>query len=290
MVDEGFLRDFPTAGLSIVVDDASFYYREAFEKVWGLESNGPPEGMEEDDWRSLLELYRISKKFSVGAATLIRPPKVRERDLTLPEWLEQEAQQHEEHMDGVLEILKEHYPDEDWEGALEPRQPSDPRMRRRFFEICLELEAYERFHVPVSQMAKRMLRLVRLMVREQSEFVRTYLSRVAECYIRGMSTELAVMARVVLELALTDAIGVREIADAVGEGKLSLERRIEAAYVKGLLAGPAYAAAGRLRKAGNASAHGRIEDWAGLPADYTSDSVLDDLAAVLRAVQDGRER
>jgi len=297
IINEDYLRDYPLARLSDVLEFAAVDYKDAFEAVWALSQRSAPEGVDEDEWRELIRLYQLATKFAVGASFLIRPPRLQDPDLSTPEWLANEARRHAELIESTLPILQEQYPNEDWAAIMEPHQPGDPRVKDGFFRICLELEAHQRFSVSPDVMATRMLKLFQLMVRDANEFVRAYLSRVAECYVRGMDTELAVMARAVLERALRDERLARPLVDglslvhsrAIDPEALEsqkLKELINAAAAGGVLEGDAFLSADQIRKVGNAAAHGDPSAWAEIPDGYGPDAILQDLVTVLSAMNE----
>lgn len=284
------VMDNPRFSLDDALDIAAMDYEDDFADYWGLQKDSPPEYIEVEDWRALVELYQLARKFAIGASTLVRPPSIRGDQLALPAWLGEEAERMEKSVDDLLEEAKSIVSEDVWWhlwNALSPRHPTDPRTKRAFFDNCMQLEAFRRYDTSPAGMANRMLRLLGVMIRQPGERARAYLSRVAECYIRDMKTEFAVMARAVLDVAIQEIVLDDDIRESVGTRRArrpDLERRIEACRAKDVFDDNVYAAATRVRERGNDAAHispgleGKIDD------------ALDDLALCLRALEAAKKR
>src|SRR5690606_29432174 len=90
------------------------------------------------------------------------------------------------------------------------------------------------------------------------EFTSAYLSRVAECYIRDMRPELAVMCRAVLDTAIQQVADDEQVKNIVGAGRrghVGLERRIEFCRSCGIFDDEVRDAAERVMDAGDKAAH-----------------------------------
>jgi len=273
-------------------------YENAFKEVWGIEKDAPPEGMTHEQWKRYVEIRQLAKKLAEGAATLVRPRRLPEDRLALLEWLREEAERQQLRVDEFLANFKGSIPEDFWWDlywALQPGHPDDPRTQRAFFDNCMELEALRLFASPPDLMAERMLKLLRVMVRNPGEFTRAYLARVAECYVRGMLVELAVMARAVIDLALQDVLEDERIRKLFGDKErkedIPLARRIQAAASPqiGILDHLARDAADRLREIGNAAAHGGPRAVEKISSAYDADSILEDMAMVLQAIDNAHK-
>jgi len=275
----------PTLSLTDAVESAYQDYTSDFTHYWGLEAKEPPEGLSHDDWRELIKLYGLARKLVQGASSMVRPVRVRDDELSLRELLSEEDKKEQAAIDAFLARLKGKMPDEDWwklRWRLDPVEPSDPRLKRRFFDNCIEIEASERFFQYPYEIADRTMTLLAYMVRSPGEFTTQYLGRVAECYIRKMNTEFAVMARAALDRAIQDRITDEEVAECVGlrpDGRVDLERRIEACASRSWFDSDSRLAATRIKDSGVHAAHFAP----GLAANM--DEVLQDLAEVLRALE-----
>ena len=106
----------------------------------------------------------------------------------------------------------------------------------------LDMDLCRRLLGDVENMARRAVHLLSHITTTQSERVRAYLSRVAESYIFGLSTEAAVMIRSVVEAALDERlVGVAEsevrqsISGVDTRHGPNLRQKIEFAKTKGWL-------------------------------------------------------
>jgi hypothetical protein len=79
--------------------------------------------------------------------------------------------------------------------------------------------------------------------------------RVAECYVREMRPEFAVMCRAVLDSALQEILTDEAVLKRVGGDTATLERRIQAAYSVGIFDDSSFKSANVVREAGNTAAH-----------------------------------
>lgn len=123
-----------------------------------------------------------------------------------------------------------------------------------------------------------MLRLLNFLMRVENIRTRQYLSRVAECYVRSMRAEFAVMSRAVVQAALEDILSteqVREILQLPRAQRVGLGNLISAADRVGILSPEAKEACERVKTAGDDAVH-TMPDVAADP-----DDVLADLAKVV---------
>lgn len=281
------LRDAPEYSLGAAFDWAIRDFQDDLHDLYGIGAKEPPEDLDFDQWRSYVDLHRLVRKLATGASHLVRPTRTREDQLTLPQILEEEARERSDLIRNALERLKGRLDEEEWRDlrwALSPGHPDDPRTRRAFFDNCLQLEVMERFPSWPDLMADRLERLLGHMLRAPGETTRGYLGRVAECYIREMPTEFAVMARAVLDQAIQERLPDEEVLVEVGSGKggfVDLERRIQACFSKDLFGQAEFDAANDIRIAGRDAAH----FTPGLEGDM--DELLGKLSLVLHALEKG---
>ena len=244
------------------IEFATEEFSQNFEDYWGLSGAEPPEGLHANQWREFVAMARLAQKLASGASSLVRPRRVKDDQLALREALEAEAAERRALVSGILERLKpnvtpESYNDIYWH--LLSGSPSDPRTRSAFFETCLQLEVWGLFASNPGRMGKRLGQLFEFMIRAPGEFTRAYLSRVAECYVREMPTEFAVMARAALDAAIQEVISdeqvVVEVGGSPGKDKVTLERRIQACRSKGWFPPELGRAADSIRANGRDAAH-----------------------------------
>lgn len=283
MLFQGF---FPGYDLDDAVEYASREYEEDFAEYWGLDASSPPEHLEFDQWREYKEIHSLAKRLAVAASTLVRPRRLSEDHRTLPGVLQLEAAEREQLVTEALEQLKERVSHGDWWqlwNAFRPTDPSDPRTKRDFLLNCVQIEATKLFPGSPAPMAARMLTLVNFLVRNPGERTRAYLSRVAECYLRGMKTEFAVMCRAVLDTALQDFVSDEEVRRTVGAGRnVGMERRIECCRAKRVFDVESTNVAKRIKDSGDNAVHLAP----GLEPD--PDRLLEDLVTILTCIEKGR--
>lgn len=83
------------------------------------------------------------------------------------------------------------------------------------FRQRLEIELAEDLAGDLDGMTDRALDLLGFVAIAEGERTQAYLSRVADCYLRGMPTEGAVMCRAVLEAALTERLEKLNVTEAM---------------------------------------------------------------------------
>lgn len=280
---EDLIRDNPAFSLEdalwVVWDD----YPNDFKAYWGLDSGERPEHLKPDDWLEYRKLEQLVTRMANGARMLVRPRKTPDDQLALYDWLREEASRLEDGLDEVLEKFREKLPSSEWWDiyrGTRPSDPSDPRLKKAFMDACMQIEADSAYSHSPAEMASRLFRLLDHVVGQPGQRCREYLPRVAECYVRGMKLELAVMARSVLDAALQDEYPDDVVRGEVGAGNdVVLERRIQCAASRGPFRDKGVLdAADRIRVRGNRAAHADLE----LVID--EDAVLDDLTTCLAAL------
>lgn len=125
-------------------------------------------------------------------------------------------------------------------------------------ERALQVCAWRIYGVSPTEMARRMRDIFEALRENPGKFPDFYLRRVADCYVKGLIAEFAVMARAALESALKQVITDEVVRSSVGAGpRVTLERRCEAALALGHLSEDGFRAAQEIRKAGNDAVHFR---------------------------------
>lgn len=288
MLFEDIIQYNPGYSLGAALEYAFQEYEEDFFAYWGLDSHEPPEWFadSEDEWRQLIALHQLAAKLAGGAAELVRPQRLPEAKLSLPTRLDEEAHDYQHSVDRVLERFSGELSPDEMERLrrfLQPGALDDPRVQRSFVQNCFELEAAIRYPADPTAYAERLRLLATQMLRSPGELTRAYLRRVAECFVRDMPMELAVMARAVLDAALQEVLSDEAVVAVAGlraqRGSVNLERRIEAATAEGIFDDGVRQAADRVRAQGNSAAH-FLPDFNPSTAD-----LLADLSACLRAIE-----
>lgn len=276
----------PDGSLEDALEGAQENYTHEFRQYWGLEDDEPPEHLETAAWREYRNLYRLVQKLANGVESLVRPRRVPDEKLEELEYVREEAKRFAEKIRRLQKRLREELPKEEyWDliEALRPVEPEDPRTKKSFLDNCMQIEATRLFPTSSWRMGRRMWRLLDRLVESPGMRTSAYLSRVAECYVRGMSPEMAVMARAVLEAALEEHVPDNAVQQTVGPGKngrITLNRRREAARAIGIFNESEYQASGRVKDAGDEAAHVAPN----LQSD--PDDILDDLISALGALED----
>ena len=253
-------------------------YPDDFRSYWGLDRGNDAEHLDAMQQVEYQRLSQLVTKLARGAALLIRPPKLRTDDLTQMAWLEEEAELLRARLRETLDHAKEKLPDDVWwevYWATRPREPGDPRVKQEFMDNCMQLEAADLFPAWPGDIAKRLFRLVALVLENPTRRTREFLPRVAACYVRDMKAELAVMSRAVLDVALKELLASDErVADDAG-----LEQRIQRCLRVGVFEADVFDAAQRLQREGNRGAHG-------IPPEADADTIIRDLLMCMRRLDE----
>lgn len=269
-------RDAFRYDLADVIRIFSDDFIEGFRYYWGLDENefpveevepglgaDPRAEMDRDEWIAMKSMEQLAKKYAQGASSLVRPPRVREEQLGFYKNLKAEKGRAEAAIKEILEIAKADSEEvhRELESALRfatPR-PSHPSTKIHFFNTCLQIQVLESFASDTRVMGQRITRLFEIAIRAPGIRTMQYLGRVAECYIRDMKTEFAVMARAALEAAIDELLTDEEVENLVGRRAhsihSSLSRRMDACVAKGLLNGEILEMARQIRVDGNNAVH-----------------------------------
>lgn len=272
--------------LAVVWDDFPRDWRE----FWGLDAEHTPDHLDPDEWEEFQRLDRLARRLGRVARTLVRPGRLPEKSLTEPWELRQEAEAARNRRKEILAELKELLPEERFREIRwmqHSHGTGGVEAKHQVFRTAMQLIAVSQFHGRPNRLAERMLELLDYVTRTDSMRVQAYLGRVAECYVRGMAPEFAVMSRAVLEAAIENvfpaerAKGVLRLED---RERVSLSRHIDAARNYGFLDNDSEAAARRIKEAGDDAAH-ECPQLASEP-----EKILEDLVHVLEhlsAPEDG---
>jgi len=258
-------------------------YSSEFEEYWGHEAPSPPEGVELDTWVRYVHLAASARRLAQDASRLVKPGGVQPSEWTLPDILQSDAKDHDRKIEQLLQEVRDRYGDEIAVLVQQHTSEShldDPRVQNMFFENAFELEVARLFLPDVSNQARRALGLLRQSHRHHGRKSTAYLERVARCYVLDLAPEMAVMSRAVLETAIEERISDADVIDLVGFGKgghVGLDRRIEYIEARGLLSASALSSARVIKRAGDAAAHGDLDQ---VPT-------CDELLTALTHVQDG---
>jgi hypothetical protein len=270
------------------LDIAESEYRDDFLAYWGLTASEPPDELDKDKWLEYRRLYGIAGQIADAARTLLRRKGLGPHNLSLPQRLAEEAGGRQRIIDELLNQARQLLGHADylelWQ-QLMPGDPQDPRTKHYVFRNALQLEVIRLFPYDPNQMAERLIRLTAYLVRYSNERTAAYLVRVAHCYAIDLKTELAAMARAVLDTALQDYIDDEAVRREIIIGRyVTLDARLQYCRSKGILTRDALAAADLVKKSGDDAIHMAP----GLEAD--PNRVLESLAVVLQALDAHFER
>jgi len=285
--DESWLRDFPYWSLDDAHATVDDNFPHEWASFWGIGKDVAPEDVHPDKWEEANRLHRIARRL-VHAAGELSGSGLPEDTRELPKKLRAEAAEDWERRQQYLEALREKLQERDsdelkaLQAALRHEWPSE--ASEKLFSTAVQIHAWKRFGSSPHSVASRTLELLDYLVRARGERTKAYLSRVAKCYIRGMDTELAVMARAVLEAAL-EAAPLEDAVDQVmrnsrGKRFVPLDGLIEAASLAGAFDEDARLAAHAIREAGNSAVH----KAPGL--EPPGEDVLRDLKVALESIEE----
>lgn len=261
-------------------------YPNDFEAFWGLRSEACPEYLEADDWEEYRRLYQLATKLGQGVVRLVRPRRLPERALTGLGELRREADHDEQLLRDVLEKVRDHGAEdlaEQIRDLIVYGTVGGARAKATFFDNAMQIVAHEHFGYDLDGYAERMIQLVGHLTRTENSRTQAFLARVAECYIRGMDPEFAVMARAVMQSALERVLPEEDARNLVREhegGRLGLAGHIDAAITAGMVDDEVHEAMKRIKDAGDDAAHA-------LPQLAPRASILiEDLSNVLRHLEE----
>lgn len=274
------IDDNPELDLDAALFGAFDNFPSDFRRYWGLGASHAPQGIDPTEWERHQELDRLAKRMAELAASLVRPRKLREEDLTAPGELRSAAAHVRQIFNEMLIEIEATQPPnaEELSGLLRGLRTSE-EAEYEFFLACLQLYLSPYLVWP-RELAERVVDLTRYAKRVKGDRARQYLSRVSRCYIYGMTAELAVMSRAVLEALLEDAIPeeqVKSIRRIPSNRRVGLSDYIAVAAGT-LLPADAVSSARRVKQCGDDAAHVSA-DLVGDPKD-----VLEDLVVVLAAI------
>ena len=289
MFEEEIRRD-ATFSLADALDWAETDFRDEFISHWGLEATEPPPHVSYDDWRQLRQLFGLAAQVAQVGTTLVKKKGLGPHRLAEPDVLANEAATFQEQVNGVLRSVEEKLGREVANKAfwkLLPQTPNDPRTRSSIYRTSLELEASRLFAQPVNVLAQRLQSLLPHLVNAQNERVSAYLGRVTTCFCLGLTSELGVMARAVLEAALKDRIAtddrVRSALSIRSSDRVSLEMRLRYLDTFDLASKDERRAMDRVKSIGDGVAH-PIDAPFSDQAAIDPDSIMGDLVVAINAL------
>jgi hypothetical protein len=152
---------------------------------------------------------------------------------------------------------------------------------KNLIEQVVEIELAKDFEDELLRMTRRAIQLLDLLVTTKNPVAKSYLQRVADCYIRGLQVETVVMCGAVLEAALEDSTEDEEIRAELGWNKehISPAKRIEYLKTRKILSSQQAKRAWGISEARNAAVHLRLES---VPDSFET---VSDLAVVLRSLE-----
>lgn len=239
---------------------ASDFYDD-FIRVWGIEAAIPPEGMDHDDWLNVRRIYGLGEQIALLAISLVAKKGVGPSRTAEAVSIAEESAQFEE---VVRRIRKKAAESEDPElhdvvKLLRlPTQPSDPRTVDGILNNAIQMAIPESVLPPLSVVADRARKLASYAIRTEHERIRAYLSRVARCYCLDMTTELSVMCRATIAVALEEVVDDDLVCRRRGirpREHIGLAARIDTAEAEGIVDGACIAALREIKKAGDDAAH-----------------------------------
>lgn len=284
------LESSPGFTLGAALEFAESDFREDFADVWRLEAASPPAGMDHDDWLACRRVYGMARQVADVAMLLVRRKGIGEQRLAVGDQLQADAQAHNQHLDELLESVKPHLEPHDFarvRAQLDRPSADDPRSRRDIFVNTLQLAARSIFPPTLDEVAVRIEALVKFAVSAQNERTNAFLGRVATCYCLGLQTELAVMARAVLDTALQEVVPDEPVRQALGipkRDRVGLSARLRYIDHLDLISGAPRHAMDRLKRAGDDAVH----TAPGL--EPQPDSIMSDLLAALSAADELRRQ
>lgn len=280
--DEWLSRD-PTYNFDDALDYAVEQFPIEFVAFWGIDSETVPEHLNVDDWEEYNRLYHLAERLAQGARELLKPRSLPKARLVEVEQIRKDAGSEEAWVKQVMDRMKETVPKEHWRQVVDALSPgtSDARTKDRFFWTCFQIHAAVFFFNWPGTLADRMRKLLAHLISVSGDTTRMYLTRVAECYIRDMRTEFAVMCRATLERALNDVVPETESKKPPGGG----DRPVLADLIRdsrrlGILDKTTEAAARRIKDEGNRAVHDYLPGLEKEP-----DELLPDLVMVLERLE-----
>lgn len=260
-------------------------YPHDFETFWGLQEATCPDHLNADDWEEFRRLYDLAQRLGDGVIRLVRPKRIPDRALTGLGEMRRAADDLDKMLREVIQAateagrtdVAELVEDLVLHGSI-----AGPRAHDAFFRNAMQIVAHNRFGYDLSGYADRMIQLIGHLTRTDNPRTQAYLARVAECYIRGMDPEFAVMARAVMHSAIERVLpaeAARGLVREGGKGRLGLAAHIDATVAAGMVTDQVQDAMIQIKEAGDDAAH-EFPQLAPRPAE-----LMDRLSVVLRHLE-----
>lgn len=228
-------------------------YQSSFREYWGLDASAPPEGLDGKTWEWFKLWDKVALEMYGAASALQGQPRTG--------WLSEFTFQD------VTKLL----------------QADGLEETRKFVEQRIEVELAESFQWELEVMRIRTLDLLQWLVAVKGPVARAYLSRVADCYIKGLRVETVIMCGASLEAALddlTDDDAIRKKLNHHGR-YIPVSQRVKFLRKEGLLSPAIAEEATAILKLRNDAVHLRMD------VVPQADEVVRSLAVVLEALTEG---
>jgi hypothetical protein len=261
-------------------------YPHDFERFWGLKDDTCPEHLNADDWDEFRRLYDLAQRLGDGVIRLVRPKRIPDRALSGLGELRRAADDVERMVRDIVQKARE-AGKTDVADLIEDVFLEGPTAgalaHDAFFRNAMQIVAFHRFDYDLSGYADRMIQLIGHLTRAKDNRTQAYLARVAECYIRGMDPEFAVMARAVMHSAIERVLpeeAARGLVREGGKGRLGLAAHIDAAVAAGMVPDEVRRAMLRIKEAGDDAVH-ELPQLAPRPAE-----LIERLSVVLKHLEE----
>jgi hypothetical protein len=217
---------------ALEMTEDNFY--QDYRRTWGLDGNGPADGISHDDWLQIMRVYGLGEQVGQIAAKLVAKKGFGPGKFAEIANLSDEAKRHEEMLRRVREIAAAKGEDDLAHlidrFLLMPSGPSDPRTREGVFENALQFTINDLFMPSLVRVSKRARQLAAVALKVENPRIQAYLSRVARCYCLDQGPEMAVMCRAVISAALEELVdddAVLRVRFVAGGSRIGLEARID---------------------------------------------------------------
>ncbi len=261
-----WLQDHPYWTFDAAVGTPVDEFPSEWKRFWGIGEAECPEYLEPGEWEVANEMYDVGRRL-VHVVSHFGEKGLPNELRTLPAFLATEAQSESmSRKEVATQLRKGLAPDQlatqFWSDLLYflEWEEGETEARHKLLRTAVEIAAFPRFGCSPGTVATRIMDLLDFMVTTRGNAAREYLQRVAECYVRDMRPETAVMSRAVLEAVLRiDEIEERAAERLVQGGNRKrypgLVDWIRAAFELGALDARGKQAAEAVKTAGDDAIH-----------------------------------
>jgi hypothetical protein len=262
----GWVEEHPFTSLDDEFDSILCDFAQEWADYWGIGEDHAPDHLDVEDWETANEMVVQARRICDAAVALSRrglPDQLRGLPEVLQSEAEAESRARKEALEEARRVLDPEFMESETWKRIEWQLrwlPGEAKARRLLFEAAPQLYLFEAFGQMPETLTRRTFELLAYLVRAKDITTREYLRRVALCYIRDMTPELAVMSRAVMEAAMrAEELGLEARVEANlrtgGKRHPVLADWIQAASDEGLLDVDARMAAERLKNHGNDAIH-----------------------------------